>query len=59
MWAEIPAALHHQITHAIGLWAATPGWKEEGGRFIPRAAKWLARGWEDRGAPTEPINKDH
>ena len=34
-----------KIFSSLVLWCRYPGWLEQGGRFIPKAEKWLTEGW--------------
>ena len=41
-----------QIMHSLEAWKKSAGWQEQGGKFIPRAAKWLSEGhWQNIPAP--------
>ena len=45
----------------VAAWAASPKWREQNGKFIPGAAKWLrGQGWKSRPGPRgdgfEPAN---
>ena len=45
---ELPAL--EELIRAIRRQREEPGWQREGGRFVPRIAKWLAqRRWLDVG----------
>lgn len=40
-------ALVKEILEGLALWKASDQWRESGGRYVPRAAKWLEeRHWE-------------
>lgn len=52
-WHELPqdAVLSH-ILNSLYAWKQTAQWTEQGGKFIPRAAKWLREGhWKTVPAP--------
>ena len=60
-WKELnpSAATVSQIMDALEKWKTSERWVEDGGRYIPRAAKFLAEGhWRNPPAPAkQPIPK--
>lgn len=36
----------NRILAALEAWKRSERWREDGGRYIPRAAKWLAEGYD-------------
>lgn len=54
-WNNLPAeAIVSDILSSLEAWKKSAQWKEQGGRFIPRAAKWLSEGhWRNYPAPAE------
>jgi len=49
VWRKIRSEVElTKVLEAIDLWKRSKQWKREGGRYIPKLAKWLAeRGWVD------------
>lgn len=52
-------ALMTRIAGATRLWAASWDWTKDGGRFVPRADKWLSdERWNDPAPLPEPVDAD-
>jgi len=50
----ITTANVHQVLEGLERWKGSRQWQEDGGKYVPSLAKWLAeRKWEDRPAQHE------
>ena len=40
-----------KIFSSLALWCRYDGWREQGGRFVPKPAKWLKERWWEQDPP--------
>ncbi|MCA9457596.1 MAG: hypothetical protein KC587_13100 [Nitrospira sp.] len=57
---ELTETVIKQILEVLNRQKLSPGWQQDGGQFIPHAARWLkGRRWEDEGTATNQGQREN